>query len=86
MFLWLALVGYFVPTAGFSCDSAEEEALIQKLPGLEIQHRSLLSLEDAKKTGADFVSVAKPMMLDVEIYFLHEVLSTLFALDHKNLV
>ena len=98
MFLWLALVGYFVPTAGFSCDSAEEEALIQKLPGVEIQHQSLFSLEDAKKTGADFVSAAKPMMTRKEIRFLDEVLSkadaylefgignsTLFALDHKNL-
>ena len=98
MFLWLALLGYFVPTAGFSCDSAEEEALIQKLPGVEIQHQSPLSLEDAKNAGADFVSVAKPMMSSKEIRFLHEVLSkadaylefgignsTLFALDHKNL-
>ena len=74
MFLWLALVGLFVPTAGFSCDSAEEEALIQKLPGVEIQHQSLLSLEDAEKNGADVVSVARPQMSDVEIGFLDEVL------------
>ena len=50
MFLCLVLVGNLFPTAAFSCDSAEEEALIQKLPGLEIQHQrhqSLLSLEDA---------------------------------------
>ena len=57
-----------------------------------------MSLEDAKNTGADFVSVAKPMMSNVEIHFLDQVLSkadaylefgignsTLFALDHKNL-
>ena len=63
-----------------------------------MQHQSLLSLEDAKENGADFVSVAKPMMRNVEIRFLDEVLSkadaylefgignsTLFALDHKNL-
>ena len=50
MFLCLVLVGNLFPTAAFSCDSAEEEALIQKLPGLEIQHQwhqSLSSLEDA---------------------------------------
>ena len=50
MFLCLVLVGNLFPTAAFSCDSAEEEAFIQKLPGLEIQHQrhqSLLSLEDA---------------------------------------
>ena len=99
MFLWVALVGHFFPTAGFSCDSAEEETLIQKLPGLEIQHNSLLSLEDATKAGADFVSVAfPPWMRPDEIRFLDEVLSkadaylefgignsTLFALDHQNL-
>ena len=50
MFLRLVLVGNLFPTAAFSCDSADEEALIQKLPGLEIQHQrhqSLLSSEDA---------------------------------------
>ena len=100
MFLWLALiVGHFFPIAGFSCDSAEEETLIQKLPGLEIQRQSFLSLQDATKAGADFVSAAsKPMMSGMEIRFLDEILSkadaylefgignsTLFALDHQNL-
>ena len=99
MFLWLALVGNFFPTAGFSCDSAEEEAFIQKLPGLEIQHQSFLSLEDASKAGADFVSATlKPLMKPEEVRFLDVVLSkadaylefgignsTLFALDHQNL-
>ena len=99
MFLWLALVGNFFPTAAVSCDSGEAESLIQKLPGLEIQRHSLLSLEDATKTGADFVSAASiPLMSDVEIRFLDEILSkadaylefgignsTLFALDHQNL-
>ena len=99
MFLWLALVGNFFPIAAFLCDSGEEESLIQKLPGLEIQRHSLLSLEDATKTGADFVSAAsKPLMSDAAIRFFHEILSkadaylefgignsTLFALDHQNL-
>ena len=81
MFLWaLALVGHFFPTHGFSCDSTEEEALIQKLPGLEIQHQSFLSLEDATKAGADFVSAAdsatsKPLMRAVETRFLDKILS-----------
>ena len=50
MFLCLVVVGNLFPTAAFSCDSAEQEALIQKLPGLEMQHQwhqSFLSLEDA---------------------------------------
>ena len=56
MFLWLALVGHVLPAAGFSCDAAQDEStLIQKLPGLKIQHQSMLSLEDATRASADLV-------------------------------